>query len=115
MVVDKEDNVIETKLHSHPSDARIKDKANILRSLKEVAKIDKTEARELVVQACGDAKETTVAILPKVSNIVRAIKKIQKRGTISSNPKTLSALVFDEAIVTTNNGECFLLHDSGVE
>lgn len=103
---------VESQAHSHPPDARSVNKANVLQTIKEKAKIDKRNARDIVVEACGAAELPTIPVLPTVKNLIRAAKKQQNGFNAHVNPKTLADLILNESNVTTSNGQNFLLYDS---
>lgn len=102
----------ETQTHSHLPDARSVCKAKVLDCLKGLDKIEKRNARDLVVEACASVDEPTVAALPSIKNLNRLATRIQNKDGICANPKTLIDLVFDENIVTTHDNQNFLLYDS---
>lgn len=101
-----------TQDHSHLPDPRSVQTANVLHSLKILAKTDKKNARDLVVAACGTADEPTVAVLPKVKNLIRTVKRFQSEQTLCINPKTLKDLVLNDSNTTTLDDQKFLLFDN---
>lgn len=105
----------ETQSHSHAPDARTKNKAEILNTLKTKAKTERASARELVTEACGNADDPTVAALPRIADLRRTAARIQNRDNVNVNPKTLNELLFDDNAVTTSRNKRFLLYDSAVD
>lgn len=80
-----------------------------MNGLKTVAKTDKSNARDLLVQACGSADIPTVAVLPTVKNLVGTVKRHQNEFNGYVNPKLLADLAREPVSVTAADGQSFLL------
>lgn len=65
-----------------------------------------------MTEACGASDDQTVAALLTLSNLRQTVGRIQNRGNVNMNPKTLAELMFDDKAVTTGRNKKKLLYDS---
>lgn len=100
--------------HCHPGNATMRPRTEILQSLKQSAKTDRSKASVLIASAVGTVNSQVAVNLPPVSQIGRTINRVRNKNSIKI-PRNVKKIELSEKFTVTKRGENFLLYDNGTE
>lgn len=99
----------------HPPDARKVSRKGVMTNIKRMASSTSLAARDIITESLRDVKKATIAVVPPMKQLANRISKIRQDPKMPKNPNSLSELVLSEDYCTSENGESFILHDTGVD
>lgn len=100
--------------HQHPATASDLPRAEVLLTLKETAKTDRSKARNLIANAVGTVNSQVAVVLPTLSQMGRTVNRVRNAGNIKI-PKNAKRIELSEKYTVTPKGDNFLLFDNGNE
>lgn len=99
--------------HLHTPDARKVGTKEVLTKVKTLAKTTTLQPNAVIAESVVNVNRATAAVLPKPSALRRQITRIRFNPDIPANPRELKDLTLTNEFCTTENGQVFLLYDSG--
>ena len=102
--------------HTHPSDPSRPKMQAAVSNMKENALKYQLASRSLIGAACGELGDEGRSLMPSTSKLARNIRRWrQKEEKAPPIPRSRTGYVIPEEFTCLQNGENFLLYDSGVE
>lgn len=114
-VIESENGVIKhSQEHNHAGDAAKFEAEKILQTIREDAVDSRDTPHYIVSNSVNNIPKAVMAKLPTVPTMKRTIRNIRiKHNSCPAIPHNRSDIEFPEIYKTTENGEPFLLYDSG--
>lgn len=103
-----------TGQHCHAPDGRLLDVSHIRNHLKDT--IDRqlgVPARPLVMEALGQAKMATAAMMPTSQSLYKQVTRYRRKNNIPNVPQSVDKIDIPEHFKVTLKKENFILHDDG--
>lgn len=101
--------------HIHKPDARKVSTKMVMTNIKHFAKTTHSSTKEIIAAATTNLKVATAAKLPTVKLMKRTAVRVRvKENNPPKQPKKISELHLEGEFCVTNNGDNFILYDSGV-
>lgn len=105
---------IMTGSHAHAPDGRILDVSQIRNHIRETINQQVgVPTRTIVVDALGQAKAATAAIMPTTQALTKQVSRLRRAKNIPNIPKSIDQIVIPEFLQRTLKDENFILHDDG--
>ncbi|XP_031358774.1 uncharacterized protein LOC116182376 [Photinus pyralis] len=109
-----EGEVVKSTSHNHVADAAKLEARSVCNDIKRMAQQVEPTTQAIVGAASEGLSLAGAGQLPSVSSLKRTIQRARNRyEAIPANPINLTELVLPPEYTVTNNGEPFLLFDSG--
>ncbi len=85
--------------------------------MKELARTVPQNPRNIVAQATNNLPEAIAVKLPSVPNMKKIVQRqnAQANGPVQVQPQNLADMVIPDELQHLENGQLFLLYDSGVQ
>jgi hypothetical protein len=100
--------------HNPNADAAQLEANKVMQKIKEVAENTRDPPHFIVSQASAGLGNAVAAKLPSVNNIKQAVRNVRVRKNVTSAiPRLREEIIFPEEFTVTENGDHFLLYDSG--
>lgn len=101
--------------HSHGPDVRVVNKAKSMNQLKVLAKETRIPVPEVNWMSIANVSNATAAMIAGPKQLTQMVNRARLDRNAPKNPKKLSELCFSEQRSKTENGEEFILWDSGCD
>lgn len=113
-LIKKGENYSIRGVHIHPGNAVARPRTEVLSTLKEKAKTDRSKASVLIGSVVGTVNSQVAVSLPPNSQLSRTCNRVRNKDNIVI-PKNVKRIEISNQYTVTKKGECFLLFDNGSE
>uniref|UniRef100_A0A6P7GX96 Uncharacterized protein LOC114343419 n=1 Tax=Diabrotica virgifera virgifera TaxID=50390 RepID=A0A6P7GX96_DIAVI len=108
------DEVVKSTSHNHVADASILEAKKACNRMKELAHQVDLTTQGIIATVSQEVSVGATGQLPSISSLKRTLQNTRQRvEAIPANPRSLTELIIPEEYTRNNNGEPFLLFDSG--